>query len=654
MISVSNLSVHFVGRYLFDGISFTINQRDKIGLVGKNGAGKSTLLKILAGNLEGESGGVYAAGEVTIGYLPQDIVTTGGRSVYEEAATAFAETKRLEHRINELSDEIAAREDYESEDYHKLIEELSDSTERFKLVGGHSMEADIERVLTGLGFEHDDMARDTGEFSGGWQMRVELAKILLQRPSCILLDEPTNHLDIESIQWVEEFLHNYDGAVVLVSHDRAFLDAVTNRTIEISLGKVYDYNAAYSAYVEMRRERREQQLKAYRNQQKHIEETEKFIERFRYKATKAVQVQSRIKQLEKLDRIEIDEDDSSRIHFRFPPTPRSGRIVVDIKELSKRYDDTPVLNDIELTLERGDRVAFVGKNGAGKSTLSRIIVGQESCDGQCELGHNTILGYYAQHQAEMLNSNSTVFDVIDEAATGEMRSQVRDLLGAFLFSGDDVFKKIKVLSGGEKSRLALAKLLLDPINLLVLDEPTNHLDMVSKDVLKRALMEFDGALVVVSHDREFLEGLTSRVIEFRDGGIVEHSGDIREFLRARNVESFREFEAEKDRPQSTTAAGGDAASQDSAAEPGKNAWKDRKKKQAESRRLKRAVSDCEADIVKLEERIAGYASQINAPGFYDKPESANVLRFYEKTQADLEEKMTEWSALGDELSALDD
>lgn len=648
MLSVSNLSIHFGGTYLFDSISYLINKNDRIGLVGKNGAGKSTMLKILAGQQIPEEGIVAKPTGYTIGYLPQDGITSSGKTVYNETATAFAELLALEEQIQHLSTEVATRTDYDSAEYTVLLEKLAEANELFTRYGGFTMQADIERTLTGLGFMPTDMARLTDEFSGGWQMRIELAKILLRRPDCILLDEPTNHLDIESIQWLEEFLKTYEGSVVLVSHDRVFLDAVTNRTIEISNGKTYDYSTSYSTYVQQRAERREAQRAAFNNQQKQIEQTERFIERFRYKASKAVQVQSRVKQLEKIDRIEIDDEDTSSIHFRFPEAPRSGRVVVEIQNLTKAYGNNTILRSVSLALERGERVAFVGKNGEGKSTLAKIIIGKEEFEGTCGLGHNVKIGYYAQHQAELLNGDLTVFDVIDNAATGDMRLQVRNLLGTFLFSGDSVNKKVKVLSGGEKSRLALAKLLLEPVNLLVLDEPTNHLDMRSKEVLKQALLDYEGALIVVSHDRDFLQGLTHKVVEFRGGGLKEFVGDIYNFLSVKKMDTLQELEAAK--PSAPVSANAEPiAEKKSSTQMDRE---ERKRRQAEARKIQRKVDECEQAIAACEEAIAACEEQMSTADFYANPESTATIARYEQQKQMLEEKMAEWEQLQEQLEEL--
>lgn len=542
MISVNQLTVQFGGFDLFKDISFLINPKDRIGLVGKNGAGKSTMLKILCGLQQPSSGEVIIPEAAKIGYLPQQMVHQDGKTVLEEARTAFDEILGLERRIHDINAELSHREDYESKEYLTLIHELSDLNDHFQVLGGTNIEEALEQTLLGLGFSMADFQRQTREFSGGWRMRIELAKILMRNPNVLLLDEPTNHLDIESIQWLENYIKDFNGAAVIISHDKAFLDNLTIRTIEISLGRIYNYKASYSQYVELRKERREQQMAAYRNQQKMIEDTEDFIERFRYKATKAVQVQSRIKQLDKIERLEVDDEDNSAINIKFPAAPRSGTVVVEAKGASKSYGPKVILDNIDFTIERGEKVAFVGKNGEGKSTFSKMIMAQIDFAGLCKTGHNVSIGYFAQNQDELMNENLTVLETIDQVAVGDVRTKIRDLLGAFLFRGEDVDKKVKVLSGGERSRLAMVKLMLQPVNLLVLDEPTNHLDMRSKDILKQALINFDGTLIVVSHDREFLSGLVGKVYEFRDHKIKEHIGGIYEFLQKRNLDSFKELE----------------------------------------------------------------------------------------------------------------
>ena len=531
MVSVQDLSVSFGSFDLLTNISFLVNDQDRIGLAGKNGSGKSTLLRIIAGLQSPSSGLVDMSREVTIGYLPQQMTVEDYTTVMNDVVTAFSEIISLSEEIERCGSEIAGRTDFESAEYLKLCDRLAVIEERYRMLGAGNYIAEAEKALIGLGFERKDFDRPTRELSGGWRMRVELAKILLRKPSLFLLDEPTNHLDIESIQWLESFLADYKGAVLLVSHDKAFLDNVTTRTIEISLGKIYDYKASWSKFVELRKERREQQIAAWRNQQKMIEDTEKFIDRFRYKATKAVQVQSKIKQLNKIERLEVDEEDVSSMNLKFPPAPRSGTIVIETENLSKSFGPLVVLKHIDFKIHRGEKVAFVGRNGEGKTTFSRIITGELDYEGSLKTGHNVKIGYFAQNQDELLNGDRTVFQTIDDVAKGEIRLKMRDMLGAFLFHGDDIDKKVKVLSGGERSRLALVRLLLEPHNLLVLDEPTNHLDMRSKDILKQALISYDGTLIVVSHDRDFLDGIISKVYEFRHNRIKEHIGGIYDFLR---------------------------------------------------------------------------------------------------------------------------
>ncbi|MDM8161306.1 ABC-F family ATP-binding cassette domain-containing protein [Labilibaculum sp. K2S] len=640
MISINNLTVEFGGFTLFKQVSFIVNTRDRIGLVGKNGAGKSTLLKIFAGYQAPTTGTVSLPNEIKIGYLPQQVNHIDGNTVMEEALSAFEEVLGLEKEIAEINLEIAERTDYESEEYMKLIERLTDKNDRYHMMGGENIEAEAERTLLGLGFLRSDFIRQTTEFSGGWRMRVELAKILLRRPHVFLLDEPTNHLDIESIQWLEDFLKTYPGAVVLVSHDRAFLDNITNRTVEISVGKIYDYKVPYSQYVVLHAERREQQMKAYINQQKQIKDTEDFIERFRYKATKSVQVQSRIKQLDKIDRIEIDEEDSSKLSLKFPPAPRSGDLVCEVKNLSKAYGDHLVLNELEFVIERGEKLAFVGKNGEGKSTLVKVLMGELEHTGTCKLGHNVKIGYFAQNQAQMLNENKSVFETIDDVAVGDVRTKIRDILGAFMFRGEDIDKKVKVLSGGERSRLAMIRLLLEPVNLLVLDEPTNHLDMRSKDVLKEALNQFDGTVIVVSHDREFLNGLSSKVYEFTNKKIKEHLGGIYDFLQTKKMDSLKELEVKK----TVSAVQVDVAPSDN-----KLNYLERKEMNKKISKMERAVSNSEKNIARFEEQIIAMEEMLANP---EKMQDQSLFAKYEKTKKDLEKEMSDWENLNEELELL--
>ncbi len=641
MIAVNNLSIHFSGNYLFDSISFLINDRDRIGLVGKNGAGKSTLLKIISGHLEPETGTISSPSGNTIGYLPQEMIIRTPRTVMNEALLAFSELLDLEKKITKLTTELSEREDYDSPQYFKLIEQLNEANERHRLLGGNTKEADTEKILLGLGFEHTDFNRKVSEFSGGWQMRIELAKILLKRPDVILLDEPTNHLDIESIQWLEDFLKSYPGSVVLVSHDRAFLDNVTNRTIEITLGKIFDFKCCYSEYVEQRATIREQQMNAYANQQKEIAEMERFIERFRYKATKAKQAQSRIKLLDKIDRVEIDGMDASAIHFRFPPAPHSGKVTIEAEGLGKSYGKKLVLHDLNFMIEKGEFIAFVGRNGEGKSTLARIIVGDLDYTGVCKLGYNVKIGYYAQNQAMMLDPEKTVFETIDDVAIGDMRPRVRNLLGQFLFGGETIDKKVKVLSGGEKSRLALAKLLLEPVNLLVLDEPTNHLDMQSKDILKSALLQYDGTMVVVSHDRDFLQGLTDKVWEFKNHTIKVHDGDVYEFLKARKLESLKQLEI---KTAAAKLAGEDTVS------TGKLDYERRKLIEKEARKVRTQIEKQEVLIEALETKIADIDRMLaNPDNHLEKVTSNELFQDYETFKQQLEEAMLNWETLHTQL-----
>ncbi|WP_194972455.1 ABC-F family ATP-binding cassette domain-containing protein [Aquiflexum lacus] len=542
MISVDNISVIHGGQALFSNVSFSINENDKIALMGKNGAGKSTMLKIIAGATKATTGGVSAPKDSIIAYLPQHLLTADDCSVFDETAKAFASYLDMKTEIERLNEELTVRTDYDSEDYYKIIEQVSELSEKFYAIEEVNYEAEVEKVLLGLGFLRTDFHRPTTEFSGGWRMRIELAKILLQKPDLILLDEPTNHLDIESIQWLEEFLMEKAKAVVVISHDRAFVDNITNRTIEVTMGKIYDYKAKYSHYLELRKERREQQQKHYEEQQRTIADIQGFIDRFKGTYSKTLQVQSRVKMLEKMEIIEVDEVDTSALKLRFPPSPRSGKYPVIVDELTKSYGDHVVFKDASMIIESGQKLAFVGKNGEGKSTMIKAIMGEIEFDGKCELGHNAMIGYFAQNQASLLDENLTIFDTIDQIAVGEIRTKIKDLLGAFMFKGDDINKKVKVLSGGEKTRLAMVKLLLEPVNLLILDEPTNHLDMRTKDIIKDALKAFDGTLIVVSHDRDFLDGLVTKVFEFGNKRVKEHFEDINGFLRNKKLENLREVE----------------------------------------------------------------------------------------------------------------
>ena len=604
MISIQGLCVEFGSTVLLHDINYVINKRDRIALVGKNGAGKSTMLKIIAGLQQPSSGIVSRPSDVTIGYLPQQMRLTDTRTLLEEVSTAFDHVRQLDEDIAELNRQLAERTDYESEAYQDLIDRLSLKTETQAMLQSENYEAEIEKTLIGLGFERSDFDRPTSEFSGGWRMRVEIAKLLLRKPEVLLLDEPTNHLDIESIQWLESFLKTRNGALVLVSHDRAFIDNVTNRTIEIELGNIYDYQVNYSHFVELRKERIEQQRRAYENQQKLIHDTEEFIERFRYKATKAVQVQSRIKQLDKIERIEIDEVDNSRLRLKFPPAPRSGDYPVIAEDLAKNYGPLNVFHDVNFIIKRGEKVAFVGKNGAGKSTLVKCIMREVPYDGILTIGHNVKIGYFAQNQAQLLDENLTVHETIDYAAVGEIRTRINDLLGAFMFGGKASEKKVKVLSGGEKSRLAMIKLLLEPVNLLILDEPTNHLDMRTKDILKQAITDFNGTVIVVSHDRDFLDGLVEKVYEFGGGRVKEHLCGIYEFLERKKLDSLQQLEA-KDTPLPSEPSSAPAPS------AGKLSYLEQKERDRKVKQAARQVKRLEERIAELEAQIADIEDQLS-------------------------------------------
>ena len=637
MISVDNVSVSYGGWTLFDGISFLVNPKDRIGLVGKNGAGKTTLLRLIIGEQQPTEGAITRNGDCTVGYLPQQMKVADTTTLIDETATAFAEVLAIEAEIEQLTAEIAMREDYESEEYAALLQRLNEANDHYHILGGETRDADIEKTLLGLGFRREDFGRPTSEFSGGWRMRIELAKLLLRRPSVFLLDEPTNHLDIESIQWLEEYLKNYSGAVLVISHDRAFLDNVTNRTIELSLGKIYDYKLPYSKFVVARAERRAQQLAAYQNQQRLIEKSEEFIEKFRYKPTKSNQVQSRIKQLDKLERIEVEEEDLATLNIKFPPAPRSGQIVAEIKEVGKAFDQKRIFSGAEFTITKGDKIALVGRNGEGKTTFARMLIGQlEPTEGSIRIGANVSIGYYAQNQDDLMNGEFTVYDTLDRVAVGDIRTRLRDILGAFLFRGEDVDKKVKVLSGGERSRLAMARMMLEPHNLLVLDEPTNHMDMRSKDILKSAIQKFDGTVVVVSHDREFLDGMVDKVYEFRDGGVREYLGGIYYFLEKRKLESLQELERK--------AVEVSAVERESST--GKLSYEQKKEQEKLLRKLRKAVEEIERELAGIEEQIATFdarfaeATEFNADDYkaYDdlKKRYDHLMHEWEKASYEVE------------------
>ena len=646
MISVEKLTIDFTGTPLFEEVSFLVNPKEKIALVGKNGAGKSTMLKVFAGLQQSSGGRVSMPKDFKIGYLPQHLLVNDDKTVMDEAKTAFGDVIDTQKRVERLTQELAERTDYESAEYTELIERLSIENERLTLMGADNMMSEIERTLIGLGFLRTDFDRPTSEFSGGWRMRIELAKILLSRPDLLLLDEPTNHLDIESIRWLEQFLATSSSSLLLVSHDRAFLDAVTSRTIEISLGQIYDYKVPYTKYVELRKERREQQLRAYENQQKMIADTEDFIERFRYKATKAVQVQSRIKALERLERIEVDLEDNSALRLKFPPAPHSGVLPVDIEHLTKAYGDHVVLNNIDLQIHRGEKVAFVGKNGEGKSTLVKCIMQEIEHSGTMKLGHGVKIGYFAQNQASLLDENLTVFDTIDYVAVGDIRTKIRDILGAFMFGGEASEKKVKVLSGGERSRLAMIKLLLEPVNLLILDEPTNHLDMRSKDVLKEAIQAFDGTVILVSHDRDFLDGLVTKVYEFGGGKVKTHLGGIDEYLRATADSQQSTVNSQQTTDNRLQSNLGDQSAVVEKSE-GRINYEMRKEVSKKIRKIERDIEGLERDIEKAEERIG----EIEAK-FAEGETGEALLKEYEQVKHTLDAKMYEWELLSEEVEGL--
>lgn len=641
MLSIDNIRVDFGGTNLFHDVSFIVNKKDRIALVGKNGAGKSTLLKIIAGQQQPSEGSISRPKEFTVGYLPQVMNHTDGRSVYEETELAFAHIHEMEARLAKMNNELAERTDYDSEEYHTLIEDYTHLNEQYTMMGGSHYEAEIERALTGLGFRRSDFTRPTNEFSGGWRMRIELAKLLLQHPDILLLDEPTNHLDIESIQWLEQFLARSSNAVLLVSHDRAFLNAVTNRTIEISCGRIYDYKLSYDKFMETRKERREQQIRAYENQQKEIADIKEFIERFRYKPTKAVQVQSRIKQLEKIVPIEIDEEDTSRLRLKFAPATRSGNYPIICNDVKKAFGSHIVFEGVNFTINRGEKVAFVGRNGEGKTTLVRCILGEIGFDGDITIGHNVETAYFAQHEAQMLDENLTVFQTIDNVATGEIRLRIRDILGAFMFGGEASDKPVKVLSGGERSRLAMIRLLLRQMNLLILDEPTNHLDMQSKDVLKEAIRDFDGTVIIVSHDRQFLDGLVTKVYEFGDGKVREHLGGIYDYLATKNASNINEA-LSQNRPTDT---------QTESTKPtnaNRLSYEAEKQLQKQRRKLERLIEDDEKSINELEGAISALEAVMSTA---EGSTQENFTR-YATLKKQLDEAVAQWESNMEELEKL--
>jgi ATP-binding cassette, subfamily F, member 3 len=643
MISVNKVSVYFGGQELFDQISFMVNKGDRIGLVGKNGAGKSTLLRVISGSLKPNEGSISAPNDGTLGYLTQDLDFEDGRTVREEAEQAFIEIKKIEKEIASLIKQMEERTDYETSSYMDLITQHTELDERFGMLGGYNIQAEMGQVLVGLGFQVADFDRQTNEFSGGWRMRLELAKLLLQKPDVLLLDEPTNHLDIESIVWLENWLKNYPGAVVLVSHDRAFLDAVTNRTIDLILGKANDYKASYSKYVELRRDRQEKQLQSKKNQDKEIKQTTELINKFRAKKSKAAFAQSLIKKLDKMDRVEVEQDESASMHFKFPPAPHSGKVTLEVDKIFKKYDDLSVLEDINLMLERGEKIAFVGKNGEGKTTLAKVIVGAIDYTGAVELGYQVKLGYYAQNQSDLLDENKSVIEVIEDAADEHSRPRVRDMLGSFLFSGDAAQKKIKVLSGGERARVALCKLLLEPVNLLVMDEPTNHLDMISKDILKKALNKYDGTLIIVSHDRDFLQDLTEKVYEFTNRNINEHLGDIQQFLNNKKVEDFKQFELSNKKKKEAETKQSSSTNDN---QKRRNLDKEIKKTSNKMRTLERLVEKLESELKDLDLQLADTDkfNELSAkPGFFDS---------YQAKQAELSTTMSKWEVIIEDLEVL--
>ena len=644
MISIQDLKVEFSSQLLFDNVSFVINKKDKIALVGKNGAGKSTMLKIIAGLQSPSSGTVSKSTDLTIGYLPQQMTLVDKYTVKEEVMKAFDHIKELDNQIAKMNQELAERTDYDSADYQDLIDRLTHKNDLRAMYQAENYEAEIEKTLLGLGFDRTDFDRPTSEFSGGWRMRIEIAKLLLKRPDVLLLDEPTNHLDIESIQWLENFLKLHANSLLLVSHDKAFIDNVTNRTIEISCGKIYDYNVNYSHFVQLREQRVEQQLRAYENQQKMIHDTQEFIEKFRYKPTKAVQVQSRIKQLAKIVPIEVDEVDTSRLRLKFPPAPRSGDYPVIAEDVSKTYGEHNVFHDVTFTIKRGEKVAFVGKNGAGKSTLVKCIMGEIPFEGNLKIGHNVKIGYFAQNQAQLLDGELTVFDTIDQVAVGDIRTRINDILGAFMFGGPASEKKVKVLSGGEKSRLAMIRLLLQPVNLLIMDEPTNHLDMRTKDILKDAIKDFNGTVIVVSHDRDFLDGLVEKVYEFGGGHVKEHLGGIYDFLAQKNMESLHELEKKEQLQQGIHAA----KNVEQEVKQSKLNYQEQKELNKKIKQAEKRVSELEQHVNDLENQINYIEQQLAQGGEVDP----DIYNRHSQLNAELEQTMTQWEDAGEELEKI--
>ncbi len=629
MLLVQNLGVHFAGNYLFDNVSFRINKGNRVGLAGKNGAGKSTLLKILAKQQDSDEGDVVHEGEVSVGYLTQDIDFEKGRTVWDEAGRAFEQLNEIQQKIDFTNDQLSTRTDYESDEYHQLIEDITHLTDRFNILGGYTKDAEMEKILFGLGFKSEDFHRQTDEFSGGWRMRIELAKLLLQKHDVLLLDEPTNHLDIDSILWLEEFLQDYPGAVVLVSHDKQFLDNITNRTLEIANKQVHDYKANYSKYIELRQERREKMEQAQKNQEQYIKHTEQLINKFRAKASKAATAQSLIKKLDKIDRIEVENEDVHKMNIRFASAVVPGKIIFELENVGKKYGEKQIFDGVNFYVNRGEKIAFVGQNGQGKTTLARVMVDGLDHTGTIKLGHNVEVGYFAQNQAEVLNEKWTVLEEAEYASTEETRKQVRDVLGAFLFSGETVEKKVSVLSGGERNRLALAKLLLKPFNVLVMDEPTNHLDIQSKEILKLALQNFDGTLILVSHDREFLDGLAKKVFEFRDGKVKEFLGGINEYLIERKAQGFREIEA-----STSPSKGGEHSDSDKKEKPQLS-----QEEQKEQKRIQNKISKLEGEIAELETKISGLEKK------FETSHSDEDLKKYDELKLQLEDKMQEWEEL---------